>query len=119
MSDTSTTGRAPEPTAMRPSVAMSTMAPWRHRIPRRMIIACAVICAACVAISLLALSLGDYPLSIPEVVSALFGDQGFATTVVTQWRAPAWWPAWCSVPRWGCRGRCSRPSPTIPWVRPM
>ncbi|AJQ89973.1 FecCD family ABC transporter permease [Propionibacterium freudenreichii] len=88
MSDTSTTGRAPEPTAMRPSVAMSTMAPWRHRIPRRMIIACAVICAACVAISLLALSLGDYPLSIPEVVSALFGDQGFATTVVTQWRAP-------------------------------
>lgn len=53
-----------------------------------MIITCVTIGVACVLMTLVALSLGDYPLSIPQVVSALFSDQGFATTIVTQWRAP-------------------------------
>ncbi|MGO2662766.1 MAG: FecCD family ABC transporter permease [Propionibacterium freudenreichii] len=92
MSDTRDGGHVPEPAGgqfpMRPSAGTPALAPWRHRIPRRMIVACTIIAVACVAMSLLALSLGDYPLTIPEVVSALFGDQGFATTVVTQWRAP-------------------------------
>ena len=35
-----------------------------------------------------ALGIGDYPLSIPEVVDAALTDQGFASTVVREWRLP-------------------------------
>ena len=44
--------------------------------------------AACLLLALLALGLGDYPLSVPEVVRALVSDQGFASTIVTEWRLP-------------------------------
>lgn len=40
------------------------------------------------ALSIIALGLGDYPLSASEVVHALVHDDGFATTVVVQWRLP-------------------------------
>ncbi|WP_293781644.1 iron chelate uptake ABC transporter family permease subunit [uncultured Aeromicrobium sp.] len=39
-------------------------------------------------LALVALTLGDYPLSFAEVVSALVSDQGFITTIVTEWRLP-------------------------------
>ncbi len=41
-----------------------------------------------VLLALVALSIGDYPLSIPEVIAALFRNEGFATTVVVEWRLP-------------------------------
>nr|WP_239068749.1 iron chelate uptake ABC transporter family permease subunit [Cellulomonas pakistanensis] len=55
---------------------------------RRGRLAVAALAVAALGLALVALGLGDYPLSIPEVVAALAGDQGFATTVVTQWRLP-------------------------------
>lgn len=39
-------------------------------------------------LAVVALGLGDYPLSVPEVVRALVSDQGFASTIVVQWRLP-------------------------------
>ncbi len=62
--------------------------PWRRHMSRRMVLVCTLTAIAVVVISLVALSLGDYPLTIGQVIGALFGDQGFATTIVTQWRAP-------------------------------
>lgn len=41
-----------------------------------------------VLLGLVALSLGDYPLSPPQVVRALFTGDGFAGTIVRGWRAP-------------------------------
>lgn len=55
---------------------------------RRGPVATAALAVAAVLLALLALGLGDYPLSIPEVVRALVSDQGFASTVVTGWRLP-------------------------------
>ncbi|NKY23448.1 iron chelate uptake ABC transporter family permease subunit [Cellulomonas denverensis] len=43
---------------------------------------------AVLVLAVVALGLGDYPLSVPEVVRALVSDQGFASTIVTQWRLP-------------------------------
>lgn len=57
-------------------------------IPRRGLILSAAVAVATVAIALLALCLGDYPLTLPEVATALFSDQGFATRIVTTWRLP-------------------------------
>ncbi|MFF1573337.1 FecCD family ABC transporter permease [Leifsonia sp. NPDC058292] len=57
-------------------------------LPRRGVIVVSVLLLAILVLGLVALGLGDYPLSIPEVISSLFGDQGFATTVVVEWRAP-------------------------------
>jgi iron complex transport system permease protein len=40
-------------------------------------------------LALVALATGDYPLTIPEVVAALFAtDGGFDTTIVLEWRLP-------------------------------
>lgn len=44
--------------------------------------------AAVVLLGLVALSLGDYPLSPSRVVRALLTGDGFAGTVVRSWRAP-------------------------------
>jgi len=60
------------------------------RIPlsRRGLLVGVITSAAIVAVALTALAVGDYPLSVSEVVAALFSDQGFASTVVTEWRLP-------------------------------
>lgn len=39
-------------------------------------------------LALVGLATGDYPLGLGDVVGALFGDAGFDSTVVRQWRAP-------------------------------
>jgi iron complex transport system permease protein len=57
-------------------------------LPRRGVIVVASLLAAVVVLAIVALGLGDYPLSIPEVISSIFSNQGFATTVVVEWRAP-------------------------------
>ncbi|HYQ75392.1 MAG TPA: iron chelate uptake ABC transporter family permease subunit [Cellulomonas sp.] len=63
----------------------------RGRAPdprRRSRVAVAGLAAAALLLALVALGLGDYPLSVPEVVRALVSDEGFASTIVTQWRLP-------------------------------
>jgi iron complex transport system permease protein len=57
-------------------------------VPRRGTLIVLLAIVALVAVGLLALCLGDYPLSLPQVITALFSDQGFATRIVTEWRLP-------------------------------
>lgn len=58
------------------------------RAHRRSLIVGAAITCALIVLALVALAWGDYPLTIPEVVQALVTDQGFASTIVTEWRLP-------------------------------
>ncbi|WP_431836418.1 FecCD family ABC transporter permease [Cellulomonas sp. Y8] len=61
----------------------------RVRDPRRRSrAAVAGLAVAALLLALVALGLGDYPLGVTEVVRALVSDQGFASTIVTQWRLP-------------------------------
>ncbi|BDZ41806.1 iron-enterobactin transporter permease [Paraoerskovia sediminicola] len=56
---------------------------------RRGAIVGAALTAVAVLLALVSLGTGDYPLSVPEVVRAMFAtDGGFATTVVLDWRLP-------------------------------
>lgn len=58
-------------------------------VPRRQLIANAALAFAIVLLSVVALGTGDYPLSVPEVVRAMFAtDGGFDTTIVLEWRLP-------------------------------
>ncbi|MFC4244025.1 FecCD family ABC transporter permease [Gryllotalpicola reticulitermitis] len=71
--------------------AVSTLrAAQAHRAPgrSRRVLAASVSAAVALALGLVALGIGDYPLSIAQVVHALVHDDGFATTVVVQWRLP-------------------------------
>ncbi len=55
---------------------------------RRRLVLAGVLAVATLALVVWMLGLGDYPLGPGEVLQALFGDSGFASTVVRQWRAP-------------------------------
>lgn len=57
-------------------------------ISRRGLVVTSAAVAAMVAVALVALCLGDYPLTLPEVAAAMFSDQGFATRIVVEWRLP-------------------------------
>lgn len=58
-------------------------------VPRREIAAGAILALAVLLLAVVALGTGDYPLSVPEVITAIFStDGGFATTVVLEWRLP-------------------------------
>lgn len=57
-------------------------------VARRSVIVGSIITLAVIALALASLALGDYPLSIPEVVAAIFTDQGFASKIVLEWRMP-------------------------------
>ena len=57
-------------------------------ISRRALLIGVITMSTIVVITLIALSLGDYPLSIPEVFAALFTDQGFVSRIVLEWRLP-------------------------------
>lgn len=77
--------RAPRP-AGEPRVAPA--AP-RIRDRRRIVGVSVALAVASVVMALVALGTGDFPLSIPEVVQAMFAtDGGFATTIVLEWRLP-------------------------------
>ena len=68
--------------------ATTTPAP-RLRDHRRIRLVTALLAVAAVVLTLIALGTGDFPLSIPEVVQAMFAtDGGFATTIVLEWRLP-------------------------------
>ncbi len=55
---------------------------------RRPLVTAIVLAVVVAVLALLALGLGDYPLSPRQVIAAIVSDQGFDTRVVTQWRAP-------------------------------
>ncbi|SMY05037.1 iron complex transport system permease protein [Brevibacterium aurantiacum] len=59
---------------------------WRTRTA----IVCAILAVLTIAVTVWALILGDYPLTLSQVWQALTGDPeaGFARTVVVEWRAP-------------------------------
>lgn len=57
-------------------------------VGRRAVITGCCLALFVAALGIVALGTGTYPLSVPEVVSALFGGDGFASTVVLSWRAP-------------------------------
>ena len=58
-------------------------------VPRRQLLVVGALGLAIVVLALVALGTGDYPLSVVEVVRAMFaGDGGFDTTIVLEWRLP-------------------------------
>jgi ABC-type enterobactin transport system permease subunit len=63
---------------------------WATRWHGRSVLVCAVLAIATLAVTVWALTLGDYPLSLAQVWAAVTGDPdaGFARTVVVEWRAP-------------------------------
>lgn len=63
---------------------------WATRWHGRSVFVCAVLAAATLAVTVWALTLGDYPLTLAQVWAAIIGDPdaGFARTVVAEWRAP-------------------------------
>jgi iron complex transport system permease protein len=60
----------------------------RLRPRSRRAVATASLALVAVVVAVVALGLGDYPLSPPEVLRALLGGDGFASTIVLQWRLP-------------------------------
>lgn len=55
---------------------------------RRIAIVSVLCCVAIASLSLFSLTYGDYPLTVRQVLSTFFSDQGFANTVVLEWRLP-------------------------------
>lgn len=60
----------------------------RMRLDLRTVTVCAALGAVCLLAALAALAVGDFPLSIPQVVTALADRSDFAHTVVVNWRMP-------------------------------
>ena len=59
------------------------------RIDVRTTLVCIALAAVCIALGLLALVNGEYPLTLPQVWHALTsGEQDFTRTVVVEWRMP-------------------------------
>ena len=85
------TGRGAVVTDARPAGRPGTlrMPVLGIRLRPRSVMVSTVIALACLAVGLVALGTGDYPLSVPEVLRAMVAtDGGFATTVVLEWRLP-------------------------------
>jgi iron complex transport system permease protein len=58
-------------------------------VAKRQLVVAAALTVAVLALSLLALGTGDYPLDVGQVITAMFAtDGGFATTIVLEWRLP-------------------------------
>ena len=58
-------------------------------VAKRQLVVVGALLLATLVLALVALGTGDYPLSVPEVVRAMFAtDGGFATTIVLEWRLP-------------------------------
>lgn len=58
------------------------------RLHRRSVVVGLCLAALTSVVALVGLGIGDYPLSIPEVLAAVFTDQGFASRIVLGWRLP-------------------------------
>lgn len=75
---------------MRKDAARPTGRVVRRRFDRRTVIVCSVLAALTVAGGLVAMTLGDYPISVAGVVQVLFGDRTdrLGSYFVTQTRLP-------------------------------
>ncbi|CAQ03132.1 FecCD family ABC transporter permease [Clavibacter sepedonicus] len=59
------------------------------RLQRREVLVGAALAVAILALALVALGTGDFPLTVPEVIRAmLLPDGSFASTIVLEWRLP-------------------------------
>ena len=59
------------------------------RVATRSVVVCGVLIAGAVLAAMLALRIGDYPLTLAQVARSLVGQEdGFAATVVVEWRLP-------------------------------
>lgn len=89
---TPTSTRRPLPRALvladRDGYARLTLAGSTLRLRRRTLGVSLVLAALVLVLGLVAMTLGDYPLTIPEAVRALVSDQGFTSTIVREWRLP-------------------------------
>ena len=81
------TPSGPRPTPASPGVGPRLPRSWRSTGGRRRTATLTLVVVA-VVVAIVALGIGDYPLSPPEVVRALFGGDGFASTIVLNWRLP-------------------------------
>lgn len=62
---------------------------WVFRVPLRSLLVCAVLLAVAFGCAVVAMGVGDYPLSPGQVLRALVGEgERFPTMVVRQWRLP-------------------------------
>lgn len=72
-----------------PRTAVVRRGPVSLRVRVRTVVTSAVLVAVVAALGILALCLGDLPLTPGQVLGALLGlDDGFASTVVREWRLP-------------------------------
>ena len=60
----------------------------RFRMDLRTVVVCGLIAAATLAVALASLATGDFRLDPLEVIQAVFAGDGFAHTVVVEWRMP-------------------------------
>lgn len=67
---------------------MSAQRPVVEARRRRHLVVCLLLGAAALALTLFSLSRGDYPLDAGELLEALLGRGGFASTIVLEWRLP-------------------------------
>lgn len=69
---------------------VSRRGPLALRWSMRTLLICTALGVLTLLITVVALTLGDYPLTVGQVWAALFGDtgSGFARTVVVEWRLP-------------------------------
>lgn len=99
-------------TTLGPHAIVLRGGPFSVRFRRRTVVVGAALAACVVALSVVALGLGDLPLSAPDVVATLLGQRsGIARTVVVEWRLPGCSPQRSSVPHSEPRAPCSSPSP--------
>lgn len=62
---------------------------WAFRMPVRLLGITGLLLTAASTLALISITLGDYPLSLAEVVSALVGaGESFQRMIVLEWRAP-------------------------------
>lgn len=77
------------PSRVVPDGHLALRVPGGHLpVPRRGLLVSALAVIGIVAVALIGLCLGDYPLSLSQVTAALFSEQGFASRIVTEWRMP-------------------------------
>ncbi|MBA8809341.1 iron complex transport system permease protein [Promicromonospora sukumoe] len=58
------------------------------RAPSRPTTVALLLASATAVLAVVALMLGDYPLTVPQVLTALTGTGGFESTIVLEWRLP-------------------------------
>ncbi|WP_372698368.1 FecCD family ABC transporter permease [Arthrobacter sp. JSM 101049] len=80
--------RAPSAAAASGSASPHRLVPAWGRLARRALVVPGSLAAAVVLLALVALGLGDYPMNPGQVIAALGGNQGFASTIVLEWRLP-------------------------------